>query len=90
MCLAAGECGRCARMGWRAVRQQRQGACSKETHVEPALKDDDSGPSGAAPLLLAVMTHGGMLAAFLRPLVLLVKFQTTSYLLCVELGMTRQ
>ena len=40
-------------------RQERQGALSKETHLEPAVKDDDSGPSRTWLLLLAVMTHSG-------------------------------
>lgn len=45
-------------------RQKRQGVFSKETHLEPALNVDDSGPLGTVPLLLAIMTHGGTLTAF--------------------------
>ena len=46
---------------------RRDGGFSKEAHFEPALKDDDSGPTGVVLLLLAVMTRGGTLATFPEP-----------------------
>lgn len=53
-------------MGWRALKTRRDREVSPRRHVLNQLlkmMTVDSGPSGVVPLLLAVMTHGGSLAA---------------------------